>query len=134
MKNQTIYKKFNFLFPVSLLFLLVANQALGESPTFNQTVKPLLKSKCIKCHSGSNPASGMDLSKGKKALVNVNSSEVKDMKRVSPGNPDKSYFYHKLKGTHLKAGGSGRPMPLGQGQLSKQDIQNIFLWIEGGAR
>lgn len=65
-------------------------------------------------------------------LVNVDSEEVPSMKRVVPGDPDASYFWHKVNNTHLDVGGIGTRMPP-ELLLADSDRTIIEAWILAGA-
>ena len=71
-----------------------------------------------------------------RATVGVPSSEA-PLPRVAPGDPERSYLIHKLRGTHLKAGGSGAPMPFnadtGGNGLAKEERELIEAWVRAGA-
>ncbi|MBL9104906.1 MAG: hypothetical protein JNL82_28430 [Myxococcales bacterium] len=52
---------------------------------------------------------------------------------VEPGDPDASYFWHKINGTQgMVMGGAGSQMPLG-GMLSPDEIDLVTQWISQGA-
>lgn len=67
------------------------------------------------------------------SLVNQQSVEVPDMKRIAPGDPEASYMVHKLEGTHLSVGGNGVRMPMHQGPLPKSMIAKVRAWVAAGA-
>jgi hypothetical protein len=78
------------------------------------------------------------------ALVGVPSEQLPSMNRVEPGEPEQSYLWHKLNGTHLNAGGTGEPMPKawsfseGSGTidhypLDTADLELVETWILQGA-
>ena len=46
----------------------------------------------------------------------------------------KSYLYLKLTDTHLAAGGSGEPMPMGNWPLADDQIELVRQWIAEGAK
>ncbi len=52
------------------------------------------------------------------------------MSIFEPGNPEKSYLLHKLRGTHLEAGGKGERMPWGIEPLREDQIALIATWIK----
>lgn len=84
------------------------------------------------CHTGANPAQGLNLSSGSSysGLVNVTASECNDgRKRVLPGHPSQSYLLDKLMGVDLCF---GTKMPK-LGMLSGAQIQTISDWICTGA-
>jgi hypothetical protein len=61
-------------------------------------------------------------------LVNVPSTDVPTLDRVTPGSAADSYLVRKLEGT-----GSGARMPLGGRALGTADLQAIKDWINAGA-
>jgi hypothetical protein len=65
-------------------------------------------------------------------LVDVGSEQLPTMKRVKPGNLEKSYLWHKLKDTHIDVGGSGVSMPK-NAVLSDDEMAVIEHWILSGA-
>jgi len=69
---------------------------------------------------------------------------VPELNLIEPGDPEASYLWHKLCGTHLDVGGEGEAMPRafsfseGSGTvwnypLDRADLELIELWIEEGA-
>ena len=64
-------------------------------------------------------------------LVDVPSWQS-DFKRVEPGDPAKSYLFHKLNGTQDKFG-SGFQMPLGVAPMPKEQVDLVAQWISEGA-
>jgi hypothetical protein len=63
--------------------------------------------------------------------VRTPSAESK-LLRIAPGDPQKSYLYRKLLGTHA-AVGNGDKMPLG-GQLSAANLTSVSTWISNCRR
>ena len=86
---------------------------------------------CTQCHIGANAPQGLrlDAANSYAMLVNVSSSEVPNLLRVNPGNPDQSYLVQKIQGN---AAVGGR-MPLGQAALPQDRIDLIRQWIAAGA-
>lgn len=110
----------------------------GDGVSFRTLEATLFKENCATsyCHSGNPPpAAPMSLEEGKAydALVNVASVQANDMKRVTPGDPERSYLLHKVKGTAKKAGGNHSQMPLKKNKLKDKEIKLIEAWIERGA-
>ena len=82
------------------------------------------------CHTGANPAAGLDLSDADTshmALVDMPSSQGTLL--VAPTVPDDSYLVHKIEGTQA----AGQRMPPGRAPLSQAEIDAIRLWIMNGA-
>ncbi len=103
-------------------------------------VQPIFTSTCALsgCHAATNPELGMSLSVGQTFanVVNVPATELSTMNRVTPGQPDNSYLFHKVQGTHLVLDppGSGVQMPKGRSPLTQMEIDLIRAWIEAGAQ
>ncbi len=68
-----------------------------------------------------------------RSLVDVKSSQSK-LLLVKPGDPESSYLYHKLAGTHLEAGGSGHSMPYQRDLLPTKEMDTIEQWIADDAK
>ena len=92
---------------------------------------------CTECHLDNPPAGGMDLHGTPEFihtnLVDVNSTELPAMFRIRRGDPEQSYLWRKVNGTHIEAGGSGSAMPLGTEPLDKEELDLIEAWILNGA-
>jgi hypothetical protein len=101
--------------------------------SFAADVEPILLASCS-CHTGSNPAAGLDLSEGNSfdALVQAPAAGA-DLDYVAPGDPQSSYLLHKLDGTQADVGGAGARMPMG-GELAEDHVITIEDWIDAGAK
>jgi hypothetical protein len=86
---------------------------------------------CTQCHVGANAPQGLrlDAANSYAMLVNVASSEVPNLLRVNPGNPDQSYLVQKIQGNAAV----GERMPLDQAALPQDRIDLIRQWIAAGA-
>lgn len=104
--------------------------------TFSGSVEPIFTMTCARagCHTGGSAPNGMDLSAGNaySNTVDVASTDVPAMERVSPNAPLESYLVHKLRGSQAVVGGAGSRMPLG-GSVSNDEIAAIVAWILSGA-
>lgn len=106
-------------------------------PTLASIQKNIFDKSCASssCH-GSSKQAGLDLRDGAAyaSLVNVDPDKAAavsaGLKRVTPGNPDKSFLVVKL-GT--VPSGMGSRMPQGGKPLSSAQIQAIKDWISNGA-
>lgn len=83
------------------------------------------------CHSGTSPQAGMSLEENQSftSIVDQPSSEVPQLKRIDPGNPDDSYLIRKLEGT----ASVGVQMPRNAAPLSVEKINALRDWIHDGA-
>lgn len=97
---------------------------------FEAQAEPIVARKCIACHSNANSQGGLSLQRGSgyDLLVNVASTGVPEMPRVTPGDSQSSYLVHKLLGTHSDLGGSGTSMP--PAGLPAAEIEKITAWID----
>lgn len=117
-----------------VLFGAVSVAAGGEvAVSYRADVVPILNAHCVACHLTGQEQGGIALhARAARAnLVGV-ASEQSQLLRVEPGDAARSYLFHKLKNTHLDAGGAGEPMPMGN-SLSAAQIAVITRWIEQGA-
>ena len=94
---------------------------------------------CGGCHGGNGGLSGLSgCNTGYASLVNVPSTELPVMNRVTPADPTNSYLMLKLDGTQhafdaqCTGGNCGATMPIG-GQLSQGVRDAIRTWIMNGA-
>jgi hypothetical protein len=83
------------------------------------------------CHAGNAPTAGMDLSAGVAYgnIVGVTSTERADLKRIEPGDPDRSYLVKKIRGDADISGGT---MPL-VGSITGGQRQLVIDWVRRGA-
>ena len=83
------------------------------------------------CHGAVSPQEGMSLvSPTQATLIGVPSTEVPDMVRIAPGNPDGSYLLQKISSTTPL---DGVRMPPDQ-PLPANKIDAIRAWIAAGAQ
>ncbi|MFN2328386.1 MAG: hypothetical protein ABR612_05675 [Chromatocurvus sp.] len=117
----------------ALLILTAATESAAEGD-FSSTIIPLLESRCASCHlMGSEPGNlALHGAAAHASLVGRQATGA-DMLLVRPAEPEASYLLHKLRGTHLKVGGSGARMPFGAASLIESDIKKIETWIANGA-
>ena len=88
------------------------------------------------CHQSAAGEAGLsmpDMETSYANLVGVAAQELPSMNRVSPGDPDNSYLFHKLAGSHRDIDGSGARMPFGGPYLDDEMIANVRDWIVAGA-
>jgi hypothetical protein len=109
-------------------------------PTFSSIQRDIFNSTdeagrraCTACHTGAQPAAGMNLSDSSAylQLVNVPSRNKPGAIRVIPGDPDGSYLIQKIEGT---PGIVGERMPrTGGPYLTPNQVVIIRRWIQLGA-
>lgn len=116
---------------------------VGCGVSYDRNVEPVFTRSCaaVECHSG-DPAdeSGLDLSAGNGyGQIVGGDSEQSDLLLVEPGDPDASYLWHKINGTHLEfqdpgfdTGEETDAMPP-VGSLSVNELATIEEWILEGA-
>ncbi len=119
------------------LLVVAVGCAGGEEPPLVDfaEIELVFGRNCVGCHgSGEAASESLDLTAGAAhaALVGVPSVQVPALERVTPGDVDGSYLWHKLNDTHRAVGGSGDPMPPYL-TLSEQDLLLFAGWIEAGA-
>lgn len=103
---------------------------------FDRDVQPIFDRSCVACHRVDGPMAGLVLEQpfARDQMVGVKSPQS-GMLLVEPGHTERSYMYLKLTGLHIKAGGTGYPMPKFAGNpVSAADIAMIGRWISEGAR
>ena len=102
--------------------------------SFSKSIEPIFHTTCAVqgCHVFINPPEELILVEAHsyQYLVNVQSIERPGMKLINPGNPETSYLIHKLRGTHIEAGGVGERMPFQLDPLSNDQISMIATWIK----
>jgi len=109
--------------------------ASGDGLSFAADIyAPILMPRCS-CHVNG-AAGGLAMPDAATAygnLVGVPAS-VAPLDRVTAGDSDASYLFHKVNGTQADVGGGGGQMPLGGGPLDGGQISDIANWINEGAQ
>ncbi len=92
--------------------------------TYHEHVAPIFRERCIGCHGGEKPKSGLDLESLESAMRGGDEGPP-----LLPGKPDESLLF-------LLISGAERPLmpPRKQGKLEPAEIATIRAWIEGGCR
>lgn len=101
-------------------------------PTLTSIQEKVLTPICTQCHIGGGAPLGLrmdDLATSIANLIDVDSATNPQFKRVSPNQPDQSFFYLKIIGDPQ----AGNQMPLAQTPLSSEIQAVIRTWIENGA-
>jgi len=103
-----------------------------ENPTHDRHIQPIWDAYCGDCHTEYNEGS-LRLNDAYDKIVTVRAEDVPGMFLVTPFEPDTSYLWLKIKGSHIENGGQGASMPMGDVELSPQDQHRIQIWIQQGA-
>jgi len=111
---------------------LTIEEAFVFEPTFSNIQSRIFSFSCTECHNDNNPPEGLNLRSGVsyQSIVNIPSSQIPELLRVEPFNPDDSYLVRKLEGGPDI---TGDPMPLDQQPLSEDFIKVLRAWISQGA-
>lgn len=118
-------------------WLLMPSAHAADTPvSFKTQVQPIFDSQCVFCHVTGAENGGLNLGRRDSHASLMAPSTQAPMPRVTPGEPAKSYLLHKLKGTHLDAGGSGTAMPMYDPPkpFPAEQLQLIERWVREGAR
>jgi mono/diheme cytochrome c family protein len=119
---------------LTLALLAATTSSGGSIVSFEDDIQPILKQHCVMCHLPGAALGGLQLYPDAwRSMVGVTSAQS-PLELVKAGDPDKSYLYLKLIGTHETAGGSGELMPIQQPPLDSAQIDLIRTWIEQGAK
>ncbi len=119
---------------IFLLGCITTSLSLAKEVSFKQDILPVLMNRCAICHLKEDRHGYLviDEENAYAGLVNIPSYTLPSMKRIEPGQPDKSYFWLKITDQHLAVGGKGWEMPY-MSSLSDAEIQQIHDWIMNGA-
>ena len=102
-------------------------------PTLSAIQANILTPICTQCHTGAAAPLGLRFDAGASwaELVGIPSTQMPEMVRVQPGDPESSYFVWKIEGRAEIAGGR---MPLGIAALTAAENEAIRGWIANGAQ
>lgn len=104
------------------LLLLLPQIALSERPpAFSSDVKPILESRCAKCHNGAMKMAKLDLTSAEGARQGGERGPA-----IVPGDPERSPLFRRVAGLEKPA------MPM-DGKLSDAEIAVLRNWIRHGA-
>lgn len=105
--------------------------------SFATDVQPILTTSCAKanCHAGTNPDAGLDLREGAAYAELVNTSSTQcfgERTRVTPGDPEESYLFDKIRNKDLCGNSKRMPYPP-TAMLPDEQRTLIEAWICAGA-
>jgi hypothetical protein len=105
-----------------------------QSTTFSTLQNDFLTPSCARssCHTAAAARAGLVLEAGQAYdnLVNVPSTQVPSLNRVTPNDPEASYLIKKLRGD---SDISGERMPPDSSFLSDEELGKFIQWIDSGA-
>jgi hypothetical protein len=88
--------------------------------SFRDRVAPILRQHCVRCHQGSKPKGGLDLTSAKGLAAGAEGNRV-----VVPGKPDDSRLIEVVSGDKPEMPKNGKP-------LSAAEVQILRDWIAAG--
>ena len=112
-----------FIFGSAAILTAISLQAGVD---FNKDIKPILESRCVKCHSEKKQKGEYQLDNAKDIVIAGDSEE----KPVVAGSPDKSYLVKLISMTD----DDDDVMPPKGGTLTKDQVAKIKAWIKEGAK
>jgi len=112
----------------------------GDAPsagaTFNDVYTTVLKGSCSSSYCHGSTAGGWsvkaDAASTYAQLVDMASSACSGLKKVEPGQPEKSSLYLKLRGS-FDGVCTGQKMPAG-GSITATQLETVRSWIAAGAK
>ena len=106
------------------VFCLTASAlgAAGTTVSFSKDIKPILETRCLKCHGGAMQLAKLDLRSREAALKGGEKGPS-----IVPGKPELSSLYKRAAGTEKPA------MPM-DGKLSAAEVDLLKRWIEQDAK
>jgi hypothetical protein len=104
----------------------------ATGPTITD-VQAILDANCVRCHSGSTPPQGLDLTNVRN-IIGAASTECTTKQRIHVSSSVTSYLVDKIIGSAQDGGCfSGQQMPSDGPPLSLADFETITHWIDHGA-
>jgi hypothetical protein len=98
-------------------------------PDLCEEAQVVFDASCVACH-GSAPAANLDL-RDATTIIGVDAQGA-FLPLVDPaGDPDNSYLWRKVAGTHAEVGGGGGQMPPG-GALATDAMDAVYAWVDAG--
>jgi hypothetical protein len=107
----------------------------GPAFTFTRIQAEIFTPTCAKagCHAASAASGGMVLEAGRAygEIVNRPSTEQGTLRRIEPGDPERSYLIKKLRGDPDI---TGSQMPQDRpGSLPREQLDGLIAWVRAGA-
>lgn len=107
------------------------NDPGDTSVSFSDDLWPILESRCLSCHTTSNPSGGLifHMDDSPANFVGMESTGYAPDLLVESGSKESSVLYLKLLGDVSY----GQKMPIG-GTLSASEVEDFGSWIDAGAQ
>src|SRR5262245_55444265 len=102
-----------------ILLLVPLAVRAADAPSFTKDVAPLLRERCLKCHSGKSPRGDLDLTRRSAMLTGGTHGPA-----VNPGKPGDSLLF-----THARDGKMPPKKP-----LAENKVELLRRWVEAGAK
>ena len=108
---------------VNVVYLhAVAAAAPGDSPNYEDDIKPLFRTHCLKCHNADDAEADLDLSSFNSVMKGGSSGAV-----VKAGRPESSQLYLAI--AHLDG---AEAMPPESPRMPEEKLAIVREWIRGG--
>jgi len=120
--TKSIYRLFWIL---TILFFASCNDSSDKEISFNRDVRPILNSKCLRCHGGVKANGEFSLLFEEDAFSKTQSGKP----AIVRGNHEKSELYRRLVSKNPEY-----RMPLESPELSQAEIDILAKWIDQGAK
>ncbi|MEZ6142817.1 MAG: DUF1553 domain-containing protein [Zavarzinella sp.] len=118
---KTMTKLFTLFALFTTMLAGTANVQAKEIPTYEGSVRPILKAFCFDCHGEeSKPKGGLDLRLVRLMLVGGDNGPA-----IVPGKPEESELLARI---------VSKEMPPGKVKLNPQQIETIRTWLATGAK
>lgn len=107
----------------------------ASRPTLARVHAEVFTPQCAACHvDRSVPSAGFSLrwDATLRERLLAPATQAPDMPRITPGDPERSYLWHKVSGTHRQLGGRGERCPVDAPPLDEATMNLLRTWIESG--
>ncbi len=105
--------------PIVFALAIAQTTLASEPPDFDREVAPILASRCLECHSGTEPKGKFDLSQAKAAQVGGESGPA-----IEPGKPAVSLLWERIAANEMPP---KHPLP-------DRERETLKAWIAAGAK
>ena len=144
---EVLKEKNLLIFLLPLMLLVACSEPESDNSAFAEIQSRILTPSCAikSCHSSSSDpffnqhklilTAGQSFNQLVDRAAFNQMAATEGMKLVTPGDPEKSFLFHKLQraSSHHNGMAYGNPMPLGLDKISVGQLEFIRQWIEAGA-